>query len=268
MKKFIKFLVGLTVLLLVLPTSLALAKNDVESIQKNGKLVLGTSADFPPFEWIVMKDGKEEIVGVDIELGQKIADELGVELEVHNVGFDALIQSVKTGRIDMALSGISKTEERAQQVDFSTPYYEGESYILVAKDKADGIQTVQDLNGLKVGVQKGTIQETYLLNNDLDIDLTSMPKNDVLIEALKTGKLDAVVMDAVPAGEFLRMNEDTIAKVSETIPTDDEGYSVAVAKDNASLLEVINKVIEEAKDNEDIKQSLEKYLDLAAEDNN
>lgn len=72
MKKFIKFLVGLTVLLLVFPTSLALAKNDVESIQKNGKLVLGTSADFPPFEWIVMKDGKEEIVGVDIELGQKL----------------------------------------------------------------------------------------------------------------------------------------------------------------------------------------------------
>ncbi|MGX7349338.1 transporter substrate-binding domain-containing protein [Dolosicoccus paucivorans] len=267
MKKVIKFLVSLAVLMLVLPSSLAFAKSDVESIQKNGKLVLGTSADFPPFEWIILKDGKEEVVGVDIELGQKIADELGVELEVRNVGFDTLIQSVKTGRIDMALAGISQTEERAQQVDFSVPYYEGESYILVAKDKADKVTTIQDLKDLKVGVQKGTIQETYLLNNEMDIDLTSMPKNDVLIETLKTGKLDAVVMDAVTAGEFLRMNEDTITKASETIPTDDEGYSVAVAKDNTSLLEVINKVIEEAKDNEEIKQSLEKYLDLAAEDN-
>lgn len=267
MKRFIKVIFSLAIISLVLPTYLSNAKSDVESIQKKGKIVLGTSADFPPFEWIILKDGKEEVVGVDIELGQKIADELGVELEVQNMGFDTLIQSVKTGRIDMALAGMSQTEERAKQVDFSIPYYQGVSYILVAKNKESEVNGLEDLKGLKVGAQKGTIQESYLNSSNIEMKLTSMPKNDVLIEALKTGKLDAVVMDEVTAGEFLRMNEDTISKVSQGIPTEDEGYSIAIAKDNESLLEVINKVIEQAKEKDEIKQSLEKYLDLAAKDN-
>ena len=266
MKKIIKVMLSLMVLLLVLPVQLVSAKSDVETIQKKGKLVLGTSADFPPFEWIIMKDGKEEIVGVDIELAQKIADELGVELEVRNMGFDTLIQSVKTGRIDIALAGMNQSEERAKQIDFSTPYYQGESYILVTKDKADTIQTIEDLEGLKVGAQKATVQEAYLVDSGVKMDIVSMQKNDTIIEALKTGQLDAVYMDGVTAGEFLRMNEDKITKASQGIPNDGAGQSAVVDKGNESLLAVVNKVIEEAVANDEVKQSVEKYLDLAAQE--
>lgn len=267
MKKVMKLVLSVMILALMMPATLVSAKSDVESIQKNGKLVLGTSADFPPFEWIVMKDGKEEIVGVDIELAQKIADELGVELEVRNMGFDTLIQSVKTGRIDIALAGMNQSEERAKQIDFSTPYHKGESYILVAKDNADSVQTVEDLEWLKVGVQKATVQEAYLVDSGVKMDIVSMQKNDTLVEALKTGQLDAVFMDGVTAGEFLRMNEDKITKAPEAVPNEGAGQSAVVDKGNESLLAVVNKVIEEAVANDEIKQSIEKYLDLAAQNN-
>ncbi|PMB83944.1 amino acid ABC transporter ATP-binding protein [Dolosicoccus paucivorans] len=265
MKKIIKVILFLILLAFVLPSQLAVAKSDVESIQKKGKLVLGTSAQFPPFEWVELVDGKETIVGVDIELAQKVAEELGVELEIQNMSFDTLIQSVKNGRMDIAMAGISKTKERAKQVDFSIPYYESGTDIVVPAGKEGTITKPEDLAKLRIGVQKGTIQEIYLVENGLNTNLTSMPKNDVLIETMKAGKLDVVVIDSVSADEFLRLNEGVITEISDVIPKDEEGgYSIVVGKGNDSLLEVINKVIEEAVEKDEINKSVEKNLELAA----
>lgn len=265
MKKLIQLTLSLMLLTIIIPSHLALAKSDVDSIQKKGKLVLGTSADFPPFEWVVLKEGKEEIIGVDIELAQKIADELDVELEVRNMGFDTLIQSVKAGRIDIALAGLNQTEERAKQIDFSTPYYQGESYILIPKEHENKIKSLEDLKGLKVGAQKATIQEGYLVDSDIEMNIISMQKNDVLIEALKTGQLDAVLMDGVTAGEFLRKDSEVITKANQAISNSGAGQSAVVAKGNETLLEVVNKVIEQSKEKDEINQAIEKYLDLAAQ---
>ncbi|PMC57155.1 amino acid ABC transporter [Dolosicoccus paucivorans] len=263
MKKIVKVMLSLMVLVLVLPAQLVSAKSDVESIQKKGKIVFGTSAEFPPFEWVIMKDGKEEIVGVDVDLAQKIADELGVELEVNNMGFDSLIQSLKAGKIDMILAGMNENEERAKQVDFSIPYYESETYIVVPKDKLDTVTKPEDLEGLKVGTQKASVQETYLKESGIQMDIVSMPKNGTLVEALKAKKLDAIVMDSITVGEFLRKNEDVLAKVPNPIPGDGAGQCVAVNKGNETLLEVVNKVVKEAVEKDEIKQSIEKNLDLA-----
>ena len=135
----------------------------LQEIKDSGKLVMGTSADYPPYEWHLIKDGKDEIIGFDIDIAQAIADELGVELEVKDMDFDGLIPALTTGKIDIIIAGMNATEERKQSVDFTDVYYTQTDIVVIRKEDADKFTSEDSLKTAKLATQKATVQETYLL---------------------------------------------------------------------------------------------------------
>lgn len=264
-----KFMVKLTLILAlvatILPATLASAKT-LEEIKEAGQLVVGTSADYPPFEWVILDDkGESKIVGIDVELAQLIADEIGVELVMEDMPFDSLIPSVISGRIDMTIAGMTYTEERAKQIDFSEQYHQSVSNFVVIAGEEGKYSQVEDFDGLKIGVQKGTVQEQMVTENLPNAEVVSMQKTGLLIEALKTKKVDAIFIDDIVTVEFVIANKGQIAVVEDVLFADPEqGKAVALAKDNAELLEVVNQVILEAVESGKIKEIIEATISLQA----
>lgn len=126
----------------------------VEGTNKKEKLVLGTSADYAPYEFHKEIDGKDTIVGFDIDIAKAIAEDLGVELEIKDMSFDGLLEALVTGKIDFIIAGMTPTPERAENVDFSNIYYTAVNNILINKENMDKISSLEDLKGKKIGVQK------------------------------------------------------------------------------------------------------------------
>lgn len=267
MKKLaMKLMVLVAMFMMVAPAHSAFAASSLEDIKEKGQLVVGTSADYPPFEWTILDDNKEaKIVGIDVDIAQLIADEIGVELVMEDMAFDALIPSVLSGRIDMTIAGMTYTEERAKQVDFSDQYHESVSNFVVLAGEEGNYSSIEDFEGLKIGVQKGTVQEQMVQDNLADADITSMQKTGLLIEALKTGKVDAIFIDDIVTIEFVAHNKEDIAVVQDVLFEDPEqGKAIALAKGNEELLEVINQVINEALESGKIKEIMEHNIELSS----
>lgn len=262
-KLLLKLTLVVTLLAMFVPAGLASAKT-VDEIKESGQLVVGTSADYPPFEWVVLEsNGDSKIVGIDVDLAQLIADELGVELVMEDMPFDSLIPSVISGRIDMTIAGMTYTEERAEQVDFSEQYHQSVSNFVVLAGEEGKYETVEDFDGLKIGVQKGTVQEQIVTENLANAEIVSMQKTGLLIEALKTKKVDAIFIDDIVTIEFVAVNEGQIAVVSDVVfENPEQGKAVALAKGNEELLEVINKVVLEAVESGKITEFIEANVSL------
>lgn len=262
-KLLLKLTLVVTLLAMFVPAGLASAKT-VDEIKESGQLVVGTSADYPPFEWVVLEsNGDSKIVGIDVDLAQLIADELGVELVMEDMPFDSLIPSVISGRIDMTIAGMTYTEERAEQVDFSEQYHQSVSNFVVLAGEEGKYETVEDFDGLKIGVQKGTVQEQMVTENLANAEIVSMQKTGLLIEALKTKKVDAIFIDDIVTIEFVTVNEGQIAVVSDVVfENPEQGKAVALAKGNEELLEVINKVVLEAVESGKITEFIEANVSL------
>ena len=237
----------------------------LQEIQDKGKIVMATSADFPPFEWIEMQDGKPVQVGVDIDLAQLIADELGVELEVVDTSFDSLIQQVKSNKADISLAGMTYTEERANAVEFSEIYYETNSRFLVHADHEGDYTKLEDFADKKIGVQKGTIQESLAKETFPEAEISSMNKNGDLVEALKAGKVDAVLLDGIVIEKFHEQNADTTAmKLDIQVEESPDGFAVIADKGNTELMDKINDIIKAARESGELDKIFEKNLDLLA----
>ena len=145
MKKIMKVLLSVVVVIgLFASVKPAEAQKTLADIQEAGELVVGTSADFPPFEWVVLDGGEAQVVGIDADLAQLIADEIGVELVIEDTSFDGLIPSVSSGRVDMVLAGMTYSEERAEQVDFSEVYYETNSKFVVPVGEEGNFESIED----------------------------------------------------------------------------------------------------------------------------
>ena len=179
----------------------------LQEIKDSGKLVMGTSADYPPYEWHLVKDGKDTVVGFDIDIAQAIADELGVELEVKDMDFDGLIPALSTGKIDMIIAGMNPTEERKQSVDFTDIYYTQKDVLVIRKEDAATITSEDSLKTAALSTQKATIQEDYLLENFPDAEIQSVPKWNTAIMSLTTGKVDAILMVETVAKQFVSQND-------------------------------------------------------------
>lgn len=240
--------------------------NKLEEIKKNSKIVIGTSADFPPFEFHKMVDGEDKIVGFDDLLAQEIAKEIRVEVEYKEIDFDGLIGALNADKVDVVLAGMSPTEEREKSVDFSDLYYISKNAVIVRDGDEDKIKTEDDLKKLKVGVQKGSIQENYVINT-LGLDnaksLTATP--DLILE-LKNKNIDAIVsnesvcMINVKQYDGIKMSKSSIGEDLE------EGMAVAIKKgeNNKELIDLINKKIKELKDSGKMKEFLEEATTQAA----
>ena len=217
--------------------------NYVQKIKEKGVLVMGTSADWPPFEYV---DSKGNIVGIDVEIAKKIAQELGVKLEIKDMKFAALIEALKNGQVDIVLADMTPTAERGKVVDFSIPYYFSKGNAIVTlKEKADQIKSVDDLVGKKIGVQLGTIQEEWA-KNALGGKAQIISYDRVypeMVMALKRGDIDVMVLgDTIASALTKKMPELVIVFYAGGSRI---GAAVALPQGAWDLKYVVNKVIEQ-----------------------
>lgn len=202
-------------------------------------LIMVTEAGFAPYEYY--DDG--EIVGVDIDIAREIAKEMGKELVVKDVAFDSIINEVKTGKADFGAAGISYTDERAKQVDFSINYSTSNQVVVVKN--GSNIRDVNNIDGKKIAVQLGSVADTYVTSNFKNSEIVREKKYLAAIQDLKDGKADAVVMDELPAKEMVKNNND-IMILSGNLASD--SYGMIVKKGNKKLLNAINKVLNRLKE--------------------
>ena len=167
----------------------------VDQIKANGKLVVGTSADYPPYEFHTEINGKDTIVGFDIDIAKYIADDLGVELEIVDMAFDNLLMSLANDEFDMVIAGLTKDDERAKTTDFSKPYLESKNLILVRTADAGKYTDLNSLKGAKAGAQTGTIPYDRCVTYCGEATTTGLKKVQDLVMELKAGKLDVVMLD-------------------------------------------------------------------------
>ncbi len=216
----------------------------VSEIKKSGKLILATNPEFAPFEFVSMKDGKEKIVGADIMLAEEIAKDLGVELEIRSMNFNGLIEALNAGNCDMVIAGMNPTPDRKKSVAFSELYYgDSPQVLLINKKSVDKIKTKEDLKGLKIGAQKGSVQEDVVTNELKDSTLHAIPNIPNLIQELKNGQIDAVVLEKPVAEQALKSVSGEVQLAPFEIDIDYSGYAVAIKKGNEDLVEEVNKTI-------------------------
>lgn len=182
-------------------------------------LIMVTEAGFAPYEYY--DDG--EIVGVDIDIAREIAKEMGKELVVKDVAFDSIINEVKTGKADFGAAGISYTDERAKQVDFSINYSTSNQVVVVKN--GSNVRDVNNIDGKKIAVQLGSVADTYVTSNFKNSEIVREKKYLAAIQDLKDGKADAVVMDELPAKEMVKNNND-IMILSGNLASDSYGMVV------------------------------------------
>ena len=209
-----------------------------KAIIANGKLVLGTSADYAPFEFHTEINGTDTIVGFDISIAQYMAEQLGVELEIVDMSFDNLLISLNKGDFDIVLAAMSSNEERAKAVDFSNEYYLSNNVILVQKQNADKYTTKESLQGVSVAAQKGTVCETRAKELAGESSVVSLVKVQDMVSELLSGKVKAVLLDKPVASGYVIM-QDSLEMVDIGLVAE-EGMSVAMKKDSAGLTELVN----------------------------
>lgn len=238
--------------------------NGLDEITENGKIVMGTDADYPPFEFHTLIDGKDEIVGLDIEIAKYIAEELGVELEIKEMDFDKLLGGLSTGMLDMAIAGMNPDPDR--DANFSDIYYEANLSVLVAKDSDAGITTLEDLDGKSIGVQMGTVQEEIAKETIKDADVRSLGKNPEIIMNLQTKKIDCAIMETPVAESFSKMNDDIMVVEGLIIDNESGGVAVATKTGNDELTEKINEILAKIKDEGLIEKWLVEADELSTKD--
>lgn len=238
------------------------ASEKVAKIKESGKLILGTCADYPPYEFHKIVNGKDEIVGLDIEIAKEMAKELGVKLEIKDMGFDGLIPSLKTGKIDLIISGMTPNEKRAKEVDFSKVYYKAVQKVLIRKEDKAKYKSVADLEGKKVGAQTSSIQEEIANKEVKDAKVSSLSKVTELVLALKTKKVDAVIVEGPVAKAYADKNNEIMIS-DMTVGDPDEGSAIAVKKGNSDMVEALNKVIDKLNKEDKINEFVEKANEIA-----
>lgn len=226
-------------------------KSEISEELEKEKLIMVTEAGFAPYEFY---DG-EEIVGVDVEIAKKITEKTGKELEIKDTDFDSLINEVKTGKADFAAAGLSITPERLEEVDFSIEYAVSKQVIVVKNESK--AETIEDFNGKKVAVQLGTIADLVLSDENPEVELVQHKKYLLAVEDLKADKVEAIVLDSLPAQEIVTKNPEFKILEKELLV---DKYGIAVQKGNKELLEDINTVLKELMDNNKIEDYTIKFL--------
>lgn len=223
-----------------------------------GVLTMATNAAFPPYEYI---EGGA-IVGIDAEIAGAIAEKLGLEVQIEDMEFDAIIEAVKSGKADIGLAGMTVTPDRAEEVNFTASYATGVQVVIVTEDSA--ITSVDDLfaEGASnvIGVQRNTTGDLYTTWDLEDAGLATIDrysKGAEAVQALKTGKVDCVVIDNEPAKAFVAEVEGLKILDTEYIL---EEYAGAMNKDNAELFEAVNAALEELINDGTVQGIIDKYI--------
>lgn len=215
-------------------------------------IVMGTNASFPPYEYV---DDNGKIVGIDAEIAEAIAGKLGKKLTIKDMDFDSLITAVAGGSVDMVLAGLTVTDERKEQVNFSDSYATGVQVIIVKEGST--IASVDDLEGKTIGVQSGTTGDIYCTDDYGQDFVKQFANGSLAVAALLKDQVDCVIIDNEPAKNYVAVNEGLKILDTEYIQ---EEYAIAVAKENNQLLEEINKAMSELKADGTIDKIISKYI--------
>ena len=235
----------------------------IDKIKENGKIVVGLSADYAPYEFHAMIDGEDKVVGFDVDLANEIAKDLGVDLEIKEMDFDALISALKAEQIDAIISGMNPTDERKEQIDFSDIYYESTYAVLTKKDDASKFNSKSDLDGKIIGAQLGSTQQQIAENEVKASKVSLLQDVNSLILALKTGKVDAVITEE-PVAAMAMENNSELALSNISFEAEGGGNVIGVQKDSPKLVEALNKTISRLKDSGDLDKYIIEANDLAA----
>ena len=233
--------------------------SDTSDTTEKETLVMATNATFPPYEF---KEG-DSFAGIDVEIAGKIAEKLGMTLEIKDVEFGSIIGGVQTGKFDIGMAGMTVTDERLKSVNFSDSYATGIQVVIVKEDSA--IKSLDDLKGdgsMKFGVQQDTTGDIYASDT---VENGGYGKDNVVryktgadaVQALKTGKVDAVIIDNEPAKNFVKANEGLSILNGDWVK---ENYAIAIAKENTELLEKVNGALKELIADGTVKAIIDKYI--------
>jgi len=227
-------------------------EDKLNEIKEKGVLVLGTSADYPPYEFHKQIDGNDTIVGFDIDIAKQIAADMGVELEILDMKFEGLLPALTAGKIDLIVAGMNPTEERKQSVDFSIVYYDPSQTMLVKSEMASELNTIESFVGKNIGVQKATLQEETAAEVFPDSNVKSLGKIPNLILELKTGKVDGLILATPVANSYAKGNDDI--SVNGLDLGSEGGVSIAVGKNGGEFIESINSTLTNLLDSGELDQ--------------
>ena len=235
----------------------------LEQIKAKGKLVVGTEAQYAPYEF---KDFDANFVGCDMWLAQQIADSLGVELEIVDMSFAGIIPAVQSGQVDLGIAAFTNTPERAEEIDFSNLYETSAQLLIVKTGNADTYSTKEALAGQKVGAQKGTIQSQLIQSALPDSELFELEKYPALALEVQNGNIAGLVVDQA-VGESLVANSNGELEVSNFEFSAEEasfGKSVVIAKGNEDLVAAVNEVIDKVVSDGSYQAAYDEAVALAA----
>lgn len=250
MKKIFPIIITLVFLSIAL-TGCTEEKKTISDYKKKGTITMGTNAQFPPFEAY----NDERIVGFDIEIAQKIAQKLDVELIIEDMSFNTLIDALNQEKVDFILAGMTITDDRKEKVDFSNPYYSSGQIIIVMNTNSQ-INTKADLINKRIGVQTGTtgaVEATKIEGAKISEYNTVLAS----IMDMKINNLDAIIFDLEPSKDFAVKNPD-IRIIEELLTKED--YAIAVRKQEVELQMAINEVLDEMKNNGEYNELINKYF--------
>jgi len=256
MKKLIAILLLSIVVLAACGTGTS--KEDTSSSSSDDKvLIMGTSADYTPFEYIDSAKS-EEIIGFDIDLANALGEKLGYEIKVQDFEFSGLIQALKSGKVDLVLSGMSPTPDRKKNVDFSDIYYTAKDLVVTSKDS--NIKSVEDLKGKTIGVQLGSIQADAAeeIAKTVDVKIEKRDKIPELVQEIKAGRFDGAIIEDVVAKGYLS-KDDSLSSFEAAEANEDAGSAIAFPKDS-ELTEKFNAELKKMKENGELDKLIVKWF--------
>lgn len=246
------------------PSNVEVSNEDVSASAemktvKDGVLTMATNANFPPYEFM---EG-DNYAGIDVEIAGKIAEKLGLELEIVNIEFGAIVAGVQTGKFDMGMAGMTVTDERKESVDFSDSYATGIQAIIVPEGSA--IKSVDDIKAdgtMTIGVQQDTTGDIYasdtVENGGFgEENVKRYPNGADAVQDLKAGRLDCVIIDNEPAKAFVANNEGLVVLDTEYVVED---YAICFAKENPGLRDAVNNALAELKADGTVQAIIDKFI--------
>ena len=240
----------------IMTMSLAVAAGAEEKAELTtvtpGKLTMSTNAAFPPYE---MTTDSGDFEGIDVEIAGAIAEELGLELQIDDMDFDAALLAAQQGKSDIVMAGVTVTDERKKVMEFSDSYSTGIQVIIVPEGSE--IAGVDDLEGHMIGTQRGTTGYMYCSDDFGEDSVTAYDNGLTAVQALNNGQVDCVVIDSAPAKEFVKANPGLVILDTEYVRED---YAIGMGKGNTALLEAVNEALAKLQKDGTIQEIVDKYI--------
>lgn len=268
MKKGMKVVLVGVILLGLTACSSKNETDKLEAIKTEGVIKVATSPDYAPFGFHTTIEGKDKIVGADIDMMEAIAEKMGVKVDWIDMSFNAVLAAAKEGKADVAVSAISVTTEREESFDFTTDYYTSPQVIVINKQKADQFTSIEQFANKQVGAQKGTIQENIVKEQLKEAKLVSIEKLPSIFLEVKNGSLDGLVVEKTVADAYVKQNPELMIASIQLKSMKEDALCIAVPKGNETLVKELNKQIKGMKEAGIIDKMVEENNQLAQKSKN